>query len=293
MAGSHKRDTDARPSYLRRISLPLASAAVALAATGGAVTVGVAMQNGTTLMAVDASDSIGDVAPSLAASTPAAPSSTTARPPAPVLTATAVISRAPIASRSLTRTRMYADTDLNLWTDPGDGASLDGELAAGDTALVTGLSRSGREQVLVDGETRWVTAGHLSTDKPAPDPADGALSDAPCPDGSIENGLKPQTVRVYRALCHAFPEVTEYAGWAPRSEHDTGNAIDAMVYGDKALGDRIAAWAQAHAAELDLYDLIWYDRIWTPVRASEGWRDYGDHGSATANHMDHVHLGTN
>jgi hypothetical protein len=188
---------------------------------------------------------------------------------------------------------MYATADLNLWTAPDDSATLDGELSEGDAIQATGVSRTGRDEVIVDGQTRWVTSGYLSSDKPAPDPAAGPLSDQPCPDSSVENGLKPQTVRLYRALCHAFPEVKEYGGLAPRSEHDTGNAIDAMVYGDKALGDRIAAWAQAHAAELDLYDLIWYDRIWTPVRSAEGWRDYGDHGSATANHMDHVHLGTN
>ncbi|MFI2707244.1 mucin-2 protein, partial [Nocardioides sp. CER28] len=124
-------------------------------------------------------------------------------------------------------------------------------------------------------------------------PQPAGLSDQPCPDMSVEDGLKPQTIKVYRSVCHAFPQVTEYGGWAARTEHDTGNAIDVMVYGNKELGDQIADWAQAHAAELDLYDLIWYDRIWTPVRSSEGWRDYGDHGSATANHMDHVHIGTN
>jgi hypothetical protein len=185
---------------------------------------------------------------------------------------------------------MYADVDLNLWTKPGDAADLAGELQAGDKALVTGTTRSGRMQVVVGGATRWVTPGHLSTDKP--DPAE-VLSDAPCPDSSVESRLKPQTIRLYRAVCHAFPQVQHYLGWGARSEHDTGNAIDVMVYGDKALGDRIAAWAQAHAAQLDLYDILWYHRIWTPVRASEGWRTFADRGSATANHMDHVHLGTN
>ena len=291
MAGSHKRDTDARPSFLRRTNrktaLPVFAASTALVVTGGAVAIGLALQGGASLGTVDMAQDLGQVAPSTSASAKAsAPASVV---PAPNL----ATSRPAVASRSMSRTRMYADVDLNLWTAPGDAASQDGELAEGDTAVVTGLSRSGREQVVVDGETRWVTAGHLSTDKPAPDPADAPLSGAPCPDSSVEHGLKPQTVRVYRAVCHAFPEVKDYGGLAPRPEHDTGNAIDVMVYGDKALGDRIATWVQAHAAELDLYDLIWYDRIWTPVRSAEGWRDYGDHGSPTANHMDHVHIGTN
>jgi len=288
VAGSHKRDTDARPSFVRRLSLPLLAASTALAVTGGAVALGVTMHSGAELGTVDMAQDLGQVAPSVSAS--ASPSSP-ASAPAAVVRPTGVISRAPIASRSLSRTKMYADADLNLWTAPGDGATLDGELAAGDTALVTGLSRSGRQQVLVDGETRWVTPGHLSTDKPEPDPADAPLSDEPCPDSSVENGLKPQTIRVYRAVCHAFPQITSYGGWANRSEHNTGNAIDVMT-SDKALGDEIAAWAQAHAADFGLYDVIWWDRIWTPVRAAEGWRAYGDHGSPTANHMDHVHIGT-
>jgi hypothetical protein len=238
------------------------------------------LNGGTALVAHDAGQDLTRVAPNTT------PVSTTPTP-----TAMPTPTRAPVASRSESRTKMYADVDLNLWTKPGDAADLAGELQAGDKALVTGTTRSGRMQVVVDGVTRWVTPGHLSTDKP--DPADGALSDAPCPDGSVENRLKPETVRLYRAVCHAFPQVQHYLGWGPRSEHDTGNAIDVMVYGDKALGDRIAAWAQAHAAQLDLYDILWYHRIWTPVRASEGWRTFADRGSATANHMDHVHLGTN
>lgn len=292
--GRHKRDTDARPSLLRRTRLPLLAAPAALAVTGGAVALGVTMQGGSTLVAQDASQSLSQVLPSAPASTSAPTSASAATTPSTAASAgptTDSLSRKVVTSRSQSRTKMYADVDLNLWTTAGDAATLDGELSVGDTAMYTGVSRSGRQQVVVDGETRWVTTGHLSTDKP--DPADGALSTAPCPDGSVERGLKPQTVRLYRAVCHAFPEVTQYAGLASRSEHNTGNAIDVMVYGDKALGDRIAAWAQAHASELDLFDILWYHRIWTPVRSSEGWRTFSDRGSATANHMDHVHLGTN
>ena len=290
----HKRDTDARPSLLRRTRLPFLAAPIALAVTGGAVALGVATQGGSSFVATDAAQSLSQVAPhaSSGPAVSAAPSSAASSVSASATPSkTAKPKRPPVASRSMQRKKMYAEVDLNLWTAPGDAADQVGELSSGDSAMFTGLTRKGRDEIVVDGNTRWVTTGHLSADKP--DPADGALSDAPCPDGSVEDRLKPETIRLYHAVCHAFPEVKNYLGWGPRSEHDTGNAIDVMVYGDKALGDRIAAWAQAHAAELDLYDVIWYDRIWTPVRAAEGWRDYGDHGSPTANHMDHVHLGTN
>ena len=112
---------------------------------------------------------------------------------------------------------------------------------------------------------------------------------APCPDPSVENGLTSSAIYVYRSVCHAFPQITSYGGWDAHGEHASGKALDIMT-SDKALGDQIAAYLQAHASELDLYDVIWWDRIWTPERASEGWRAYGDHGSPTANHMDHVHV---
>jgi hypothetical protein len=121
--------------------------------------------------------------------------------------------------------------------------------------------------------------------------AAAGLSSAPCPDSSTESGLTANAVLVYRSVCHAFPQITSYGGWDAHGEHASGKALDIMT-SDKALGDQIAAYLQSHAAELSLYDVIWWDRIWTPERASEGWRYYGDRGSATANHMDHVHVST-
>ena len=49
---------------------------------------------------------------------------------------------------------------------------------------------------------------------------------------------------------------------------------------DVALGNAIAAFLQQHASELHLYDILWRQHIWTPVRASEGWRLFADRGSA-------------
>ena len=41
---------------------------------------------------------------------------------------------------------------------------------------------------------------------------------------------------------------------------------------DVALGTAIAEFLRAHASELHLYDILWRQHIWTPVRAAEGWR---------------------
>ncbi|SFB69808.1 hypothetical protein SAMN04487968_10111 [Nocardioides terrae] len=279
----HKRDTDARRFGPKLPRAALVAAPVAVVATAAAVTVGLASAGTGDDQITAAAADLGTAA---SKSVPKA--------------AVALEDRGTSVSRSLNRRQavkartgktQWTTAALDLWKRPGEHADKVGEAKEATKVLVTGRELDGRVEIVVDGAARWVTAGHLADDKPLPEPP--GISMQPCPDSSVEDGLKPQTIKVYRSVCHAFPEVSEYGGLAARSEHNTGNALDVMVYGDKALGDRIADWAHEHAAELDVYDLIWWDRIWTPVRSSEGWRDYGDHGSATANHMDHVHIGTN
>lgn len=192
----------------------------------------------------------------------------------------------------------WTTAPLALRLTPGADAATDGEIASGKQIAITGAEQAGYAQVVVDGAARWVTATYLAAQKPAPDPAAVAGATGvvfqPCAaTASVENGLVPGAIRAWEAVCNAFPQVSTFGGLANRSEHDTGHAVDAMVYGDSALGDRIAAFLQAHAAELNLYDIIWQQHIWTPVRASEGWRLMPDRGSPTANHMDHVHFAVN
>ena len=189
--------------------------------------------------------------------------------------------------------RKWATTDVNLYAAPRNAAGVKGELAAGKKVDVTGRTRDGFAQVVVDATTLWVHDEYLAAKKPT-DPASMGLVFKPCAaTASVEHGLVPDALRAWEAVCNAFPEVSEYGGLANRPEHNTGRAVDAMVYGDSALGYRIAEFLRAHAAELNLYDIIYRQHIWTPVRASEGWRLMPDRGSATANHMDHVHFAVN
>jgi hypothetical protein len=124
-------------------------------------------------------------------------------------------------------------------------------------------------------------------------PTAAGVSSAPCPDGSgTESGLTSSAVRLFRSVCHAFPALTTYGGWDAHGEHSSGKAIDFMV-SSSSLGEAVAAWARAHASELDLYDVIWSQHIWTPVRSLEGWRTMPTRGSDTANHYDHVHISVN
>jgi hypothetical protein len=183
---------------------------------------------------------------------------------------------------------LWTTADLDLRVGPRDTAKVLGELAALTKVKVTGLRSNGFAQILLHKRVRWVTAEYLAKAKPT-DPADLALSDRPCPDTSVEYRLTSSAVRLYRAVCNAFPQITQYGGWDAHGEHSSGKALDVMT-SDVQLGYDIADFLRAHASELNLFDIIWRQHIWTPVRASEGWRPMPDRGSTTANHYDHVHV---
>ncbi|MFC7492608.1 MULTISPECIES: mucin-2 protein [unclassified Nocardioides] len=198
-----------------------------------------------------------------------------------------------VATRAAVRaadTRLWTTEVLNLWSGSGEDAENTGEIDAGKRVLVTGRDASGRVEIVVDGESRWVTEGYLSEEKPVA--AAAGLSMAPCPDPGVESGLTDDAVYVYRSVCNAFPQITSYGGWDGHGEHASGRALDIMT-SDVELGDAIAAFLQANAAELNLYDILWRQRIWTQERSGEGWRFMPSRGSATANHYDHVHVATN
>jgi hypothetical protein len=191
-------------------------------------------------------------------------------------------------------THRWTTADLNVWSSATAGARQVGEIPSGRRVLVTGRTAGHRVELVVDGMSRWVSAGYLADRRPSAGTSTGpaaeaGLSMAPCPDPSVEYRLTPGAVYVYRSVCHAFPQITRYGGWAARGEHASGKALDIMT-SDVALGNAIAAFLQQHAAELHLYDILWQQHIWTPVRSAEGWRLFADRGSPTANHMDHVHV---
>jgi hypothetical protein len=198
--------------------------------------------------------------------------------------------RATARAVRLAHVRKWTTVDLNLWSSSAQAAEQVGLVKAGTRVLVTGRAADGRVELAVGDQSRWVTADYLSVDKPDASAGVAAgLSMVPCPDGSVEYRLTPAAVYLYRSVCHAFPQITSYGGWDAHGEHVTGKALDIMT-SDVALGNSIAAFLQAHASELHIYDILWRQHIWTPVRASEGWRLFADRGSPTANHDDHVHV---
>ncbi len=202
--------------------------------------------------------------------------------------------RVTLDEKPVAKDKVWMVEDLDVRTAPADGAEVLTTLDAGTPVQVTGVVKDGFAEIVFNGLSRWVTAEYLEEEKPEADVAalSGELSTAPCAAGSsIESGLSSNGTRLYRAVCAAFPQITSYGGWRGDGEHSGGNAIDIMV-SDQDLGWQIAEWLRANASALNLYDVIFAQRIWTPERGGEGWRYMSDRGSATANHYDHVHVAT-
>ncbi|MGV3562892.1 MAG: hypothetical protein ACO1ON_06375 [Nocardioides sp.] len=185
-------------------------------------------------------------------------------------------------------TKLWTTAPLNLWTEPGEKAKKVGVLDEGKKVLVTGRSLYGRDEVVVDGEARWVTQGYLSDEKPA---AQVAPSEASCTNGtSVPSGVSPNIAAVHRAVCANFPSITTYGTLRSDGEHAQGIAVDIMVSGDLAW--QVAEFVRANYADLGVSYVIHARNIWSVERSGEGWRGMEDRGSVTANHYDHVHVTT-
>jgi hypothetical protein len=287
----HKRDTNARLFRVRVPKAPFVAGPIALVATLSTIGAGVLV----------ASPETRDLLATSSATTGTQSLST----------AVDLSDRTPVVSRSGTRieplseiekmlttqatakavrqadTKLWTTAPLNLWTTPQeDTARKLGEVDAGKKVLVTGREAAGRQEIVVDGKSRWVTAGYLSDDKPVAGPP--GLGGA-CTNGSSVSG-QANVLAVHQAVCAAFPELTSYGTYRSDGEHSMGIAIDIMVSGDR--GWQVAEFVRAHYAELGVSYVIYSQRIWSVDRAGEGWRYMSDRGSSTANHYDHVHVTT-
>ncbi|WP_406049441.1 SH3 domain-containing protein [Kribbella sp. NBC_00889] len=305
-AGRHRqaRHRQPRPKVIRPgiVKVAIPGAAVALVATGSAaalpgqqVHLNTSIASSSLQLARDAATSRDALRPPLDV-TPSTP----APKPKAAPTAKHLKKQAPIPKPSPTKTRTaeppkvigskYTTTDVNLWSLPLTGVLLD-VLPKGTKVSVSGKVDGIWAEVVSDGKSRWVKAQYLSATKPVASTA-GAISQAACKSGSsVEDGLTQDAIRVHRAICAKFPDITSYGGVRSGdsgSEHSSGHALDIMVSGSE--GQEVADWLHANYKKLGVSQLIWQQHIWTVQRSSEGWRAMEDRGSTTANHYDHVHV---
>jgi uncharacterized protein YgiM (DUF1202 family) len=202
---------------------------------------------------------------------------------------------APILKLKITD-RKYATTDLNVRTEPRNGASVVAEVDKGTKLAVTKTIQNGFRYVSYRSKGRWVKNKYLSDTKPKSTSSGGGgggggISGAPCPGGSsVESALTPDAIRVHRALCHRYPQFTSFLGRrSSGGNHGSGRALDCMI-SDSSAGWDAARWVRANAKSLGVSEVIYRQQIWTVQRSSDGWRSMSDRGSPTANHMDHVHV---
>lgn len=192
--------------------------------------------------------------------------------------------------------RLWVESVVNVRSGPSADTARITTLKALSKVGVTGTTKSGWTQVVVDGEAGWVRSTFLSKTKPAARTASASsssgLSYAPCAKSqSIEVHLQPNARKVYRAVCAAYgSSVSSFGGYRPGDprDHGTGHAVDIMVSGDP--GKVIARFVQAHARELGVTYVIYQQRIWLAGDPLSQWKLMEDRGGTTANHYDHVHV---
>ncbi|HZX07429.1 SH3 domain-containing protein [Kribbella sp.] len=319
MAGRHSqaRHRQLRPKVLQPgiVKVAIPGAAVALVATGSAaafpsqhVQLEPSIASSSLQLSRDTTISRDALRPPINPTT-ATPSSTPKPTPTASPTAKHLKKQAPIPKPTAAKTRAsqevtqapqitgtkYTTTDVNLWSLPLTGILLD-VLPKGTKISVTGKVDGLYAEVVSDGKSRWVKSQYLAATKPVAQvvgSAGGAISQAACKSGSgMEQGLTPDAIRVHRAICAMYPDISTYGGLRAGdtgSEHATGHAVDIMI-NSASEGQAIADWLKANYKKLGVSQLIWEQHIWTVQRSSEGWRAMPDRGSATANHMDHVHV---
>lgn len=183
----------------------------------------------------------------------------------------------------------YATAALNIRSTADDDYRLITEVPKGTALSITGVIKNARMQIVYLGAARWVTAQYLSTTRPT--------SSAPAPSYSVERGLKPNAIKVHRAILAKYPEIVTFYGVRPDPipDHPTGRALDCMIPNytsakGKALGYSMSRWARENSDELGINYIIWDQHIWNKGRDSEGWRAMASRGGDSANHKNHVHI---
>lgn len=109
-------------------------------------------------------------------------------------------------------------------------------------------------------------------------------------------GMQPQTAAFQSQVGNAFG-ISNIGGYRnSNDDHGQGLAVDVMV-DSAAQGDQVAQYAIDNMANNNISYVIWQQRFYSPVNNIYGpantWNPMPDRGSATQNHMDHVHVSMN
>ena len=301
----HKRETPASTTTPRQSRVPrsvLVSAPIAVVATLSAVTMGVlgaepassdsdllAASSSTSQSVANATSAVGRRADLASRSQVRRQIRSAARAEAAVRRDMSVDQQARRLAKKVDA-GLWTTAALNLWDGPSEKADKLGVLDALTQVKVTGRRQMGRVQIVLDGQSRWVTADYLAKDKPKPEPAEpaGPSLGGACTNGSVIDAGHAALYDIHDVVCANWPEITAYGTWRGDGEHGEGRAIDIMTSG--ATGWDVANFLRANYSSLGIEYIIYSQQIWSVERSGEGWRGMPDRGSVTANHYDHVHV---
>ncbi|TWT14270.1 LysM domain-containing protein [Streptococcus sp. sy010] len=109
-------------------------------------------------------------------------------------------------------------------------------------------------------------------------------------------GMQAKTAAFQSQVGNEFG-ISDIGGYRnSNDDHGQGLAVDIMV-DSVAQGDQVAQYAVDNIANNDISYVIWQQRFYSPVNNIYGpantWNLMPDRGSATQNHMDHVHVSMN
>ena len=274
-----------RPTRARRLALVAAPVATALAVGVGVLTSGFTAPE-------DTGSASGNLS---AAARPAHEAATTPASDAAdrTLGTSRSVERVPLVDNRVPKAkgRLWTTADLDLRVEPREKSGNVGLVKSGKQVSVTGKRLGDYSEVIVGRATRWVTSRLPEQEQ---DPR-GDGPQRPALPGRVRHrerdpagrgeGLPRRVRRLPRA------DHVRRSGRPRRARQRRGHRL----HGPELLGGP-ARWPTSSTRttpQLDLFDIIWSQHIWTIQRAGEGFRSMSDRGSATANHYDHVHIKIN
>lgn len=184
-------------------------------------------------------------------------------------------------------------------TSAADGAVV-ATVYRGATLQTTGVTDGDRLQVIYQGAVRWVFKAYTSVGgaNNAVDPG----TSAPIPSGLTTSGiaqLNSNAKSVFNHVVANYPQIRTIYGWRASSnwssDHPNGRAVDVMIANWSSqssidLGWTIAKDFAANASQHNVSYIIFRQQQFNTAYPARGWRMMEDRGSATENHMDHVHV---
>lgn len=170
----------------------------------------------------------------------------------------------------------------------------------GATLQTTGVTSGDRLQVIYQGTVRWVFKAYTSAGGGSASLVDGGS--VAIPSGLTTSGisqLNSNAKTVFNRVVASYPQIRTIYGWRASSnwssDHPNGRAVDVMIPNWSSqssidLGWEIANYFAANASTYNVTYIIYRQKQYNASYPSRGWRTMEDRGSATENHLDHVHI---